>query len=104
MTKKEIMSVITNISKHVKIIKIDRKANICYSSQFVKVLESIPKMYTKQEVAEMLKSLQAEIWEYEFHCEEMLSENDEHCITCTDETFESVDNIIQKKIEELKGE
>ncbi len=96
MNKTAIMNIINEQSKHIKIVKIDGKDNIAYSSEFVKLLESIPTMLTKDDVRTMLKELQTEI-------------NEQHKVKIKDSAdkgvnigIEIANNMIQAKINALE--
>lgn len=47
MTKAEVMEIINNPTKHIQILNRNGKASIVYSAKFVELLETIPKMFTK---------------------------------------------------------
>lgn len=93
MDKTEILDIVNNPSKHIQIAKIDGEDSIVYSSEFVKLLESLPTMLTKADMVKELKDLQKEIDEYQkdaFYADDVMMSK------------KHVKNIIQSKIDQLK--
>lgn len=61
MDKTEILNIVNEPSKHVKLMKIDGKDNIVYSAKFVELLELIPTMLTKDNMVDILGQIRTEI-------------------------------------------
>lgn len=72
------------------------------TSKEFEVMRNAQKAESKLEVLRALDDVRAEIVVYYGDCSLSLSENDERCKNCTDTTFNSILNIIQKKMREYE--
>ncbi len=72
------------------------------TSKEFEVMRNAQKAESKLEVLRALDDVRAEIVVYYGDCSMSLSENDERCKKCTDTTFNSILNIIQKKMREYE--
>lgn len=72
------------------------------TSKEFEVMRNAQKAESKLEVLRALDAVRAEIVVYYEDCSLSLSENDERCQNCNDTTFNSILNIIQKKMREYE--
>ena len=72
------------------------------TSKEFEVMRNAQKAESKLEVLRALDDVRAEIVVYYGDCSLSLSENDERCKNCNDNTFNSILNIIQKKMREYE--
>lgn len=72
------------------------------TSKEFEVMRNAQKAESKLEVLRALDDVRAEIVVYYGDCSLSLAENDEGCKNCTDTTFNSILNIIQKKMREYE--
>ena len=72
------------------------------TSKEFEVMRNAQKEQSKIDVLRALDDIRAEIVMYYGDCFLSLSDNDEKCKTCNDTTFNSVLNIIQKKMKEYE--
>ena len=72
------------------------------TSKEFEVMRNAQKVESKLEVLRALDDVRAEIVVYYGDCSLSLSENDERCQNCNDTTFNSILNIIQKKMREYE--
>ena len=72
------------------------------TSKEFEVMRNAQKAESKLEVLRALDDVRAEIVVYYGDCSLSLSENDEQCKNCNDTTFNSILNIIQKKMRQYE--
>ena len=72
------------------------------TSKEFEVMRNAQKAESKLEVLRALDDVRAEIVVYYGDCSLSLAENDERCKNCNDTTFNSILNIIQKKMREYE--
>ncbi len=61
MNKTEILNIVNEPTKYIKLMKINGKDNIVYSAKFVELLELIPTMLTKDDMVAILDKIKDKV-------------------------------------------